>query len=271
MDADTFRLILFLAGIALILGIYLWDRHKKNDIRIHAVRKIPREEPSVSPPRPKEQEKRKEPVWGPEIDGAPAGDEADRLSRELDQLGELVQENTGAKEKLFEAGEQTAFSFESEASHAFAPDFGKDIPLKILQLNIVSCSGRISGDQIMQAVRDVKLESGDMQIFHRYEGPADRGRIAFSMASLLEPGTFPLKDMSEFVTPGVTLFAQLPGPKDGLDLFADMLATAERLAALLEADIEDETHSDLSRQTIEHIREEIIEHQRQIRLATSKR
>ena len=48
MDADVIRLILFLAGIALVVGIYLWDRYKKNDIRIHAVRKLPPEEPAAA-------------------------------------------------------------------------------------------------------------------------------------------------------------------------------------------------------------------------------
>ncbi len=270
MDADTIRLILFLAGIALILGIYLWDRHKKNDIRIHAVRKIPREE--LPQPNPKEQENRKEPIWAAGVDkGGPADDDEDNINRELERLGALVQEGSDPKADLFDAAEQTAFSFGPDESQAFAPDLGKDIPIKILQLNIISRRGSISGEQITQAARDVALEAGDMQIYHRYEGLPVHGQIAFSMASLIEPGTFPLKNMSEFVTPGVTLFTQLPGPKDGIALFSDMLATAEQLATILDGNIEDETHSDLSRQTIEHIREEIIEHQRQVRLATTKR
>jgi len=69
----------------------------------------------------------------------------------------------------------------------------------------------------------------------------------------------------------VTLFAQLPGPREGLETFSLMLSAAERLAALLNGELQDETHSDLSRQTIEHIREEITEHSRQVRLARSRR
>lgn len=272
MDADVIRLILFLAGIALVVGIYLWDRYKKNDIRIHAVRKLPPEEPTTRAQR-KPQEKRKEPVWEEQADPAESdqtGDEASDLDQELERLGALVQEGPVVKGDVTELGEQTTFAFGQDEPRP-ASDLDKDIPVKILQLNIVARHGRLPGEKIMQIVDQLKLEAGDMQIFHHYEGPAGQGRINFSMASLVEPGTFPLKDMTGFSTPGLTLFAQLPGPKDGLAIFSDMLETAQRLAAALDGELEDETHSDLSRQTIEHMREEIIEHQRQVRLATSRR
>jgi cell division protein ZipA len=110
-----------------------------------------------------------------------------------------------------------------------------------------------------------------MNIFHRYEHPGRKSRVLFSLASMVEPGHFPLDDMSGFSTPGVTLFAQFPGPRDSLATFSDMLFTAERLAAMLDAELQDESHSALTRQTIEHIREEILEHRRQIQLARKKK
>ncbi|OQX40699.1 MAG: cell division protein ZipA, partial [Candidatus Sedimenticola endophacoides] len=68
----------------------------------------------------------------------------------------------------------------------------------------------------------------------------------------------------------LTLFARLPGPLDGLQVFSDMLMSAERLAAELNGSLQDATHSDLTRQTIEHVREEILEHRRQVHLAKIK-
>jgi cell division protein ZipA len=50
-----------------------------------------------------------------------------------------------------------------------------------------------------------------------------------------------------------------------------MLFTAERLAALLDGELQDESHSVLSKQTIEHMRGKILEHRRQVQLALSKR
>jgi cell division protein ZipA len=53
-------------------------------------------------------------------------------------------------------------------------------------------------------------------------------------------------------------------------IFSDMLFTAERLAATLDGELQDETHSALSKQTIEHLRGKIMEHRRQVQLARSK-
>jgi len=109
-----------------------------------------------------------------------------------------------------------------------------------------------------------------MDIFHRYLGDK-RSKIIFSMANLVEPGNFDINKISELSTPGLTLFAQLPGPLDGISLLEEMLSVAQRLAALLDGEIQDDTHSDMSKQTIEHLREEIVEFERQVRLARKKR
>ena len=87
---------------------------------------------------------------------------------------------------------------------------------------------------------------------------------------MVEPGAFPADGMETYSTPGLALFARLPGPKDGLTTFSELLFTAERLATLLEGTLQDETHSDLSKQTIEHMREEIQEYHRQLQLARSR-
>jgi len=39
MSADLLRLILFIAGAGLILGIYFWERQKRIDASVHAVRR----------------------------------------------------------------------------------------------------------------------------------------------------------------------------------------------------------------------------------------
>ena len=57
---------------------------------------------------------------------------------------------------------------------------------------------------------------------------------------------------------------------DGLATLSDMLFSAERIAALLDGELQDETHSVLSKQTIEHMRSQILEHRRQVQLAQKK-
>jgi cell division protein ZipA len=120
----------------------------------------------------------------------------------------------------------------------------------------------------MLGARDVGLLEGEMQIFHFSDA---QDRTLFSMANMVNPGSFPLKKMSSFVTPGVTLFSALPGPTDSMVVFGQMLSVAQRLAALFDAELQDDSHSDLTKQTIDHIREEIVEYERRLKLARLSR
>ncbi|MEW8210770.1 MAG: cell division protein ZipA C-terminal FtsZ-binding domain-containing protein, partial [Candidatus Thiodiazotropha taylori] len=106
-------------------------------------------------------------------------------------------------------------------------------------------------------------------IYHRLSSDS-RQAPQFNLASMVEPGTFPSENVEQFTTPGLTLFTQLPVPGDSMAVFSDLLFTAERLAALLDGELQDDTHSALTKQTIEHLRGQIIEHRRQVQLARSK-
>jgi cell division protein ZipA len=63
----------------------------------------------------------------------------------------------------------------------------------------------------------------------------------------------------------------LPGPKDSLTVFSEMLSTAERLAKLLQGEVLDQRRQPLTRQSIEEMREEVLEHRRLVRLSRIKR
>lgn len=146
-----------------------------------------------------------------------------------------------------------------------------DLPELIVQINVVARRGQpFGGEQILAAMEQVEMQAGEHDIFHRYDNrlrdKQGRFKTLFSLASLVEPGNFPLKKMRDFSTPGLSLFAQLPGPRDGLVVYSDMLYVAERLARLLDANLKDENRSTLTKQTIEHTRSRIAEHKRQITL-----
>ncbi len=263
MDADTIRFILLLAGLALILGIFVWDRQKKAGLRLpfmrkrQAARSVKSESKTVS-------QDRREPVWEESVSNL---DEADTLDTEFERLDEILQEEAPAAKARQKKVEQSAFSF---FDYEAIPDdpIDEPVPEKILQINVVGRNRRITGDQIMQAARDVGLLEGDMQVFHFSD---DQDRMLFSMANMVNPGTFPPKEMNSFVTPGVTLFSSLPGPAESMAIFEQMLNSAQRLAALFDAELQDDSHSDLTKQTIDHIREEIIEYERRLKLARLSR
>ncbi|CAK0779196.1 Cell division protein ZipA [Gammaproteobacteria bacterium] len=143
---------------------------------------------------------------------------------------------------------------------------GRDTPQLIIQLNVAACHEPFTGRNIVQIVDELGLEAGDMNIFHRYEDIEGQRSIIFSLASMVEPGYFPLNHMGVYSTPGLTLFTQLPGAKDGLAIFSDMLFTAQRLGEVLDGELQDETHSRLTRQVIEHIRGLIQEHRRKTQI-----
>ena len=143
--------------------------------------------------------------------------------------------------------------------------------MKIVQINIVARRGlKFSGGLVLRAVHDTEMEFGDMDIFHRFEGQGVRRQAVFSMANMVEPGTFDLDNMDQTKTPGVTLFMRLPGPRDGIAAFSDMLFTAQRIATDLDGELQDSSHSSLTKQTVEHIRAEILEFRRRLQIHQGK-
>ncbi|MEW7978612.1 MAG: cell division protein ZipA C-terminal FtsZ-binding domain-containing protein [Candidatus Sedimenticola endophacoides] len=286
MDADVLRLTLFLAGIGLILGIYCWDRQRKLGTKIHAIRRAQESiEHEINTSRSlQEQADKAEKDTGHPLGvlaedpfargrgpGAPEEEPELDLDEELERLDETVSEPFSADPPSTgtEGGGQTAFSFSAAEREEWDDQSAQQLPGKILQLNVVTRDERMEVADIYRAAHEVGLRYGDMQIFHRHLDGAD-SPVIFSMASLVEPGIFPALPGDGFSTPGLTLFARLPGPLDGLQVFSDMLMSAERLAAELNGSLQDATHSDLTRQTIEHVREEILEHRRQVHLAKIK-
>ena len=55
------------------------------------------------------------------------------------------------------------------------------------------------------------------------------------------------------------MFMVLPGPKAGPSALTEMLGTARRIAAALGAELLDQHGSTMTRQTADHLRDEIVE------------
>jgi cell division protein ZipA len=118
-----------------------------------------------------------------------------------------------------------------------------------------------SGSELLSAMTEAGLRYGDMDIFHMHQQPDGSGPVLFSVANMMEPGTFDLQQMGEFHSPGVAMFMRLPGPVDGERAFDKMLATGRLLAQQLDGELKDETRSTLTQQTIGHLRERITDFQ----------
>ena len=119
---------------------------------------------------------------------------------------------------------------------------------------------RIPGAELLQATVSTGMEFGDMNIFHRL--PEGGERPVFSMANAAKPGHFERDEWNTFETSGVVLFMTLPGPLDALDGWDALLATARRMAEILNADLLDAERNPITRQREAQLREEMRDYDR---------
>ncbi len=135
-------------------------------------------------------------------------------------------------------------------------------PQEVLVVNVLSKDGGFKGPDLLQLLLACDLRFGKKSIFHRYEKAGAKGAIQFSVANLVEPGTFDLDAIDEFTTPGVSFFLSLPGPDKPLVAFNYMIETAQVLVRHLHAELRDDAHSVMTAQTIEHCRQRIRDFER---------
>lgn len=125
---------------------------------------------------------------------------------------------------------------------------------------------RFEGQALVDALIAEKLVHGRYDIFHREV----EGRTIFSVASLVEPGTFDLGNVAGKRYPGVTLFAVLPGALPPMQTFDNLLEAARSLANRLRGVVQDERGAGLSAQRLMNIREGLIDYQHRLeRLAAA--
>ncbi len=123
-----------------------------------------------------------------------------------------------------------------------------------------------AGAMLMAACEACGLHYGRYKVYHRLEGEGAEAHSVFSVANVVEPGSFDLPSLPDAELPGLTLFMVLPGPRGGVAAYADMLATARQLAQRLGGEVLDQERSTLTRQTARHIRERIIQFELQQRM-----
>ena len=124
---------------------------------------------------------------------------------------------------------------------------------EVLVLNVVAKEDRVfAGDDLLQVLITSGLKFGDMNIFHKRNSTEHQSAIIFSVANMLNPGTFDLNKMDEFTTLGISFFLALPTPINNLDAFEQMLGVAEEIRDRLGGDFKDDHRNVMTGQTIEH-------------------
>ena len=131
-------------------------------------------------------------------------------------------------------------------------------PSEVIVLNVVARGGReFRGDDLLEVLITSGLKFGEMNIFHQRFRGTNNGPVIFSVANILNPGTFDLNSIHEFSTVGVSLFLALPSPINNLEAFDLMLGVAQRIQEELDGELKDDHRNVMTAQTIEHYRQRI--------------
>ena len=141
----------------------------------------------------------------------------------------------------------------------------REIDPEVFMLHVMARDSEgFRGEDILHILLACDLRFGDMNFFHRHEFEAGRGAIQFSVANMMQPGVFDIDRMGDFNTPGLVFFLTLPGPEDMMKAFDYMLETAQAVARNLDGDVLDESRSALSKQSLEHCRQQIRDLERRL-------
>jgi len=127
---------------------------------------------------------------------------------------------------------------------------------QILVMHLMAPKGEmLSGHNLQEAALKVGFRYGELKIFQRHLNEDGSGEVLFSMANLVNPGTFDLNTIDEMTTPGVTLFMALDDLEDPVAAFNVMVESVDTLVEALDLSVLDETRSSMTRQTIDHYRQ----------------
>ena len=136
-------------------------------------------------------------------------------------------------------------------------------PERVIALRLIPRGDELRSERAVLALRGAGLQHGRYGIFHRMT-PQQGDNALFSVASLTEPGSFDLANLSESTIAGMSFFIVLPGMGDPVARFDMMIETARSLAVELDAELHDERGSSWSVQRERYVREEIIEYRHQL-------
>ncbi|TPH14639.1 cell division protein ZipA [Litorilituus lipolyticus] len=139
---------------------------------------------------------------------------------------------------------------------------------QVIILSVVMPQGQqMFGAALLPSLLTLGMKYGEMNIFHRHQDNAGNGAVTFSLANMLNPGSFDLDSMETFATQGVSLFMTLPNAGDPFNVFEQMLAAAKQLAQEFNAQLLDDKRNVMTKQTEQHYMSKIREFDRKSRIA----
>lgn len=135
------------------------------------------------------------------------------------------------------------------------PEYTKAIKIpEIIQVHILALDyDGFSGKQLLKAFQSVGLKYGSLKIFEKLD---KNRRVKFSVASMIEPGTFPDTgaELNSFNCPGIVFFLQPGELEDPVAAFDEYIKTIDLVADKLDGVKLDSKRDPLSKETIDGFR-----------------
>jgi len=241
MDKDLLRIVIIAIGATAIFGMVLWSFLKNKNKRR-------------------------------EIDFIDKGNPLDNIDKSLIlntdnddfdivPLGTAVDNNfepdpiTIASEANVNSEPVVQIEPELEPVETAQPQLKKANLPSIIQFSIVAVADKgFNGLELSEKLTQVGFEYGSMKIFERLD---DQRRVDYAAASMVEPGTFPDKDLESFYSPGIVFFIQPSELDTPLETFDDFVQTINWLANELDGVMLDHNRQNLTNETIQEFRNQL--------------
>ncbi len=196
--------------------------------------------------------------------------ETEQIRQPLDRT-ELEVENRAIEVADINQARESKRPATSKAAPSHASKQAEE-PAEVLVVNVMSHDGELfAGSDLLQVLISAGLKHGDMNIFHKHLHNDIDGPTIFSVANILNPGTFDLDAMEEISIRGISLFLAMPSVISNRDAFEEMLRTAQQIRAALGGELRDDHRSVMTPQTIEHYRQRIHDYElRKLKAAQSR-
>jgi cell division protein ZipA len=132
--------------------------------------------------------------------------------------------------------------------------------MQVIVLN-VHCAGEepFVGTALFESMQQNGLIYGEMDIFHRHVDLSGNGKVLFSVANMMHPGTFEHADPAEFTTKGISFFMTLPCYGEAEQNFNLMLRTAQQIADDLGGNVLDDQRNLMTPDRLASYRRQIVE------------
>lgn len=232
MDKDVLRIIILLVGLLVVAGIIIWNFFKYEQAR-------------------------------KEFDDFEALNNHDNQPDFQDDFDTKVPTTDSLQAKIKAQTQKMKLSSIVQAGLNLLDPISKDVinsprmelP-EVLQFSLIADNEQgFNGMELMEVLKDVGLEYGNLQIFERLD---KRRLVDFGVANIVKPGIFPNIDVANFYSPGIVFFMQLDAVDDSVMVFEDFIRTINFVNMKLNGKLLDHKRQPLTNSTIHAIRQNLV-------------